>query len=317
MIGVVLIGRNEGERLKRALRAAKGQAERIVYVDSGSTDGSQEFARQIGADVVDLDTTVPFTAARARNAGFEALIAAAPQTEFVQFIDGDCELQPGWIAQAHKTLLDRPKAAAVCGRRRERAPQDSVYNRLIDREWDTPVGEAKACGGDALMRAEALREVGGFNPAMIAGEEPELCQRLRRAGWSIWRIDAEMTLHDAELYRFSQWWRRNRRAGHAFAEGAAMHGRGPDRHNVRSLRSIALWGGVLPLVALLASVLFWPWGLVLWAIWPVQVLRMARRDGDWARAFFLVLGKFPEALGALDYWRNRLRGRKLGLIEYK
>ena len=214
-------------------------------------------------------------------------------------------------------LDDHPKVAAVCGRRRETAPEASVYNRLIDLEWDTPVGEARACGGDALMRVAAFQEVGGFDPGLIAGEEPELCQRFRRAGWTIWRLDAEMTLHDAAISRFSQWWRRARRAGHAFAEGAAMHGRGPDRHNVRPLRSILMWAVVLPLLALCGVLVVWPWGLLALLIWPAQVVRLTRRDGDWARAGFLVLGKFPEALGAFDYWINKIRGRKIGLIEYK
>lgn len=316
-IAVVLIGRNEGARLKRALQAVAGQVGAVVYVDSGSDDGSQDLARDFGAEVVDLDIDQPFTAARARNAGLTLLLRRVPRPDYVQFIDGDCELQPGWIGTARAFFEAHPKAAVACGRRRERVPEASLYNRLIDQEWDTPVGEARACGGDALMRVAALEEVGGFNPSMIAGEEPELCVRMREAGWSVWRLDAEMTLHDADMHRFSQWWRRNRRAGHAFAEGAALHGRGKDRHNVRSLRSIVFWGLALPVFSLLATALMPPWGAALFLAWPVQVVRLAVRDGDWVRSFFLVLGKFPEAQGALDYWRSRLSGRRLGLIEYK
>jgi len=146
----------------------------------------------MGADVVALDMDLPFTAARARNAGVDALMAMPTPPDFVQFIDGDCELQPGWIETALAFLQKNPEAAVACGRRRERFPEASVYNRLIDLEWDTPVGQASACGGDALMRADAVQQAGGFNPNLIAGEEPELCVRLRAAGWQIWRLDAEM-----------------------------------------------------------------------------------------------------------------------------
>ncbi len=315
-IGVVIIGRNEGARLIRCLASVASQVETVIYVDSGSTDGSQVAAQDAGATVIDLDLSQPFTAARARNAGFAHLVTHHPSLTYVQFIDGDCELQPGWLARAQEHLVARADAAVACGRRRERFPETSVYNRLADQEWDTPVGQAQYCGGDALMKIDALQAVAGFNPSLIAGEEPELCVRLRAAGWTIWRVDAEMTLHDAALTRLSQWWTRNKRAGFAFAEGAAMHGAPPERHGVRQTRSALIWGAVLPIVAIL-GVIITPWSLILLLLWPAQVVRMAYRNRDLTRAFFLVLGKLPEAQGALSYWWQRLQGRRKGLIEYK
>ena len=315
-IGAVAIGRNEGARLRRCLASLQGRAARIVYVDSGSTDNSPEVAAAAGAQIVALDLARPFTAARARNEGFERLMGlGTPQ--YVQFIDGDCELQPGWLEAAVAFLDSRPDVAAVCGRRRERHPEQSVYNRLIDREWDTPVGEAAACGGDVLIRAEAFRAAGGFDPRLIAGEEPELCVRLRTAGWRIWRLDAEMTLHDAAITRFGQWWRRARRAGHAYAEGAAMHGAAPERHRVAQTRRALIWGLALPVAVLVLAPLAPPLALFLALAWPVQVARLTRRSGDLSEALFLTLGKIPEAIGVLDYHLGRLSGRRRGLIEYK
>ena len=314
-IGVIIIGRNEGTRLIRCLASVGNATGPVVYVDSGSTDGSQDAARRAGADVVDLDLSQPFTAARARNAGFADLLSRyAP--DYVQFIDGDCELQPGWIETARAFLDAHPDAAAACGRRRERFPEVSIYNRLTDQEWDTPLGQTKACGGDALIRTRALKEVGGFNPGLIAGEEPELCVRLRASGWTIWRLDAEMTLHDAAMTRFSQWWNRNRRAGHAYAEGAAKHGRSPERHRVQQTRSALIWGAGLPAVALLGTI-FSPWSLALLLAWPAQVLRLTLRGENGIRALFLTLGKLPEAQGVLGYRWGRLRGGRTELIEYK
>ena len=313
VVDAVVIGRNEGERLLTCLRSLQGQVRRVVYVDSGSADGSQAAAAALGAEVVVLDAGEPFTAARARNAGLRALAADPPG--FVQFTDGDCEVRPGWIATALVAFDEHPRAVVVCGRRRERFPEASVYNRLADREWDTPPGPALACGGDALMRHAAVAAVGGYRADLIAGEEPELCLRLRRAGGEVWRIPAEMTLHDAAMTRFAQWWRRSRRAGHAFAEGAALHGAPPDRHWVAETRRALLWGAVLPLAVVLAG-LAHPAGWLLVLLWPAQVARLARRGGlEWA--FFTVLGKLAEAQGALGYYLDRLRGRRRGLIEYK
>lgn len=314
VVDAVVIGRNEGARLATCLDSLSGRVRRLVYVDSGSSDGSAALAEARAAEVVGLDMTLPFTAARARNVGL-ARLAEGTTPDFVQFVDGDCEVQPGWIDAALQAMQDHPAAVVVCGRRRERFPQASVYNRLCDREWDTPVGQATACGGDALMRYPALVAVGGYDPTLIAGEEPDLCLRLRRAGGEVWRIAAEMTLHDAAILRFGQWWRRSRRAGHAFAEGAFRHGAGPERHWVAETRRALIWGAGLPLVALLLALIH-PAALLLLLALPLQWLRLMPRMGAEA-AFFSVLGKLPEAQGALGFHLNRLRGRQRGLIEYK
>ena len=65
-IGVIAIGRNEGERLRRCLDSVVGKGFSVVYVDSNSTDGSVDFARSVGAEVVELDMSLPFSAARAQ-----------------------------------------------------------------------------------------------------------------------------------------------------------------------------------------------------------------------------------------------------------
>lgn len=315
-IAAVVIGRNEGARLQACLDALAGQVARVIYVDSGSHDGSQAAAQARGAEVVALDMTQPFTAARARNAGLARLREAPDRPAFVQFLDGDCVLQPGWLDVARAFLLANPQAGAACGRRRERFAEASRYNRLIDAEWDTPPGRARSCGGDVLMRMAALDEVGGYNPSLIAGEEPELCVRLRARGWEIWRLDAEMALHDAAMTRFGQWWQRVRRGGYAYAEGVALHGAAPERHCVPELRRLVLWGMVLPLAVVLGALLT-PWALLLLLAWPAQVLRLRARGMPWEQALFLTLAKLPEAQGALTYWWRRLRGTQARLIEYK
>ncbi|WP_060481998.1 glycosyltransferase family 2 protein [Pseudomonas sp. NBRC 111119] len=321
-LGVVVIGRNEGQRLARCLQSLAERTDSVVYVDSGSTDGSVALAQSLGVQVLALDLRIPFTAARARNEGFATLLRSVPSLHWVQFVDGDCEVAPRWLATAQAFLQQHADVAVVCGRRRERFARQTPYNLLCDMEWDTPVGEAKACGGDALMRVQAFDAVGGFRPGLIAGEEPELCVRLRAAGWKVWRLDAEMTLHDAAMTRFSQWWRRSQRAGFAYAEGAQLHGAPPERHWLQESRRAWLWGLGVPLVVVLACLALGAWGLLLLAVYPVQVVRLARRGQrtpkeNWLQAVFLVIGKFPEMLGQLKFWRQRLLAGKSTLIEYK
>ncbi|MHC8332725.1 glycosyltransferase family 2 protein [Pseudomonas sp. LB3P25] len=321
-IGVVVIGRNEGLRLERCLASLVGASEKVVYVDSGSTDGSVRMAQTLGVEVVELDMTIPFTAARARNEGFACVQRLLPQVRYVQFVDGDCEVVGGWLPQAQAFLDTHSDVAVVCGRRRERFPQHSIYNLLCDREWDTPIGEAKACGGDALMRADAFAAASGFRPDLIAGEEPELCVRLRANGWRVWRLPEEMTLHDATMTRFGQWWRRTLRGGYAFAEGAFLHGAAPEQHWLRESRRAWFWGLGVPLATIITSMMLGGYGLLLLLIYPLQVVRLARRGNgsareNWLLAFFLVLGKFPEMLGQVKFLLNRFGAGKTALIEYK
>ena len=233
----MVIGRNEGERLRRCLAGLGEDLASTVYVDSGSSDGSVSLARALGVEVVALDGQRPFTAARARNAGLARLRELVPDLELVQFLDGDCVMAEDWLVRARSAMAADASLAVVCGRRRERFPDATVYNLLCDIEWNAPPGLAQACGGDALMRIGALVEAGGYDESMIAGEEPELCLRLRQRGHRILRIAADMTLHDAHITHFAQWWKRTVRSGHAYAEGFAMHRHDPGGFWAREVRS--------------------------------------------------------------------------------
>jgi len=315
-LAAVAIGRNEGERLVRCLASFQERVARLVYVDSGSTDGSLEAARAAGAEIVELDPSSLFTVSRARNAGFARLTETGELPDFVQFVDGDCEVQPDWIEDATRFLEAHPDVAAVSGRRRERYPDATLWNRVIDAEWDSPVGESKTCGGDVLMRRDALAEVGGYDPDTIVGEEAELCVRLRRAGWRIWRLDAEMTLHDVAMTKASQWWRRTRRVGYGYGEAVALYGAPPERHKVAESRRALIWGIALPLLAL-AGALVSPWMLLLLLAWPAQMLRLIFRGETPLRAVFLVIGKLPEALGILEFRIKRALMTERRRIDYK
>jgi GT2 family glycosyltransferase len=319
--GVVAIGRNEGERLRRCLESVS-EVPVVIYVDSGSTDGSCQWARDHGVEVVDLDMALPFTAARARNAGFSRLRDLAPNLQYVQFVDGDCDLIDAWTEQAVSFMDAHPNIGAVAGRLRERYPERSVYNWLCDQEWKGPTGEIEACGGIAMIRTIAFEAMGGYRDDLIAGEEPELCVRLRAAGWRVWRLDIEMALHDAAMTRFGQWWRRSTRTGYSFAQGAYLHGAPPECHKVWESRRAWVWGLWLPLFCLVAGLALGPWGWAAWLVYPLQILRQTARNrgslGNRARmAFFQVLARFPEGWGQVKFTRDRVLGHQSRLIEYK
>jgi GT2 family glycosyltransferase len=315
-VGLVIIGRNEGHRLRECLASLPRAISTIVYVDSGSTDGSQQTARAAGAVVVELDLTIPFTAARARNAGMKHLLELQPDTAFIQFLDGDCLLQPAWLPTAIDFLRERDNVALVFGRRRERHPSRSVYNAICDDDWAGPEGEATECGGDILIRADVLAKVGGYRENLIAGEEPDLCVRLRESGFQIWRLDCEMTLHDANIIYLTQWWRRSLRTGHAYAQVSLAHRHSRFRIWKSNLYRTFFWSGLLPIALILALAVHPVFSAIALA-YPLQILRFMHRGSSLRRALLSLLGKFAEMQGVMRYAYNRLVSRQSLLIEYK
>jgi hypothetical protein len=332
-VGVVAIGRNEGERFARCLDSV-AQHVPFVYVDSGSTDGSIERARSRGAHVVELDMSRPFTASRARNAGLKALQELHPQLHYVMFVDGDCEVAQGWLDAGVQELDQHENVAIVSGRLREFFPQASLYNRLADLEWNKPLGDNSHCGGNAMMRIATIAPLGAFDESLLAGEEPDLCERVRAKGFIVRRIAAEMAKHDLAMMRFGQWWTRQRKGGYGSFD-VTFFGPRVSRHIFRkAVLSCLVWGlGFVLVVAAVAAMAWW-WRGPVWAglamlggigLWLLQALRIARgaqRKGlstSDAISFGLLtlLSKFAYVVGGMRNLKDRLLKRGPAMINYK
>ncbi|SDW99056.1 Glycosyltransferase, GT2 family [Ruegeria halocynthiae] len=319
--GIVVIGRNEGDRLVNCLKSLTSEVELVVYVDSGSTDSSVDHAEELGVKCVCLGDDLPFTAARARNAGFEFILSQPNSPKFVQFVDGDCLLESGYIEKATATLSDEPELALVTGWRAEINPKASIFNEMCDYEWHRPSGDIMACGGDMMVRSSAFEEVSGFNPAVIAAEDDEFCVRLRKAGWRLRRLPIAMTLHDANMFEFNQWWSRATRTGHGFEQVNNIH---PD-YFVRERRRTWIYGAVLPALGILGILIFLPLFFLVVLIYGYSFFRTMRgltisgvpKSRAMRYAFFFLLSKFPNLIGALTYRWRKLKGSDMLIIEYK
>ena len=322
-LGIVVIGRNEGERLARCFESIKKSGATIVYVDSGSTDKSIELAQELGIEAIALDPAQPFSAARARNEGVEYLQSLNRGIEFVQFIDGDCELFAEWLSAGLEYLQSNSQAVIVCGFLHERHPDASIYNRFCDLEWDTYVGDLYSCGGIFMVRLAAFKEVGGFNGAVIAGEEPELCKRLRANGGQVIRIAKDMAYHDSAMLHFSQWWMRGVRNGYGGMEILFKYKVGG---SFKTAISICVWGLLLP-ASIVASWIFSSgWVLLVNLIYPLKAFQIAKRMSHlakkrpadpWIYSLSCLTGKFPEAYGQIKYFISALLKKPSKVISHK
>ena len=309
----VVIGRNEAANLSRCLASVAGHAMPVVYVDSGSEDGSPMIARAADADVVELDRSAPFGVARSRNAGMHRVRQLDPDIELVQFVDGDSEMVATWFERAVEVLSTRSAVAIVCGRLPERHPHASLWHRLYALEWDPRLTDPAACGGMALVRVAALQAVGGFDASLVGFEDTELCVRVRQAGWHIVRLDVDMAIHDAGRVRLADWCARGVRTGFAYAQTAALHGSGPEAYGRRPCRSNWFWGVILPGLAMSAALLNSLAGAIASAAYPAFGARIYRRlrrlqfgRADAALyAAACVLSKFPQAVGQVAFHLRR------------
>lgn len=330
-IGIVVIGRNEGERLRNCLQSVCEPTRPVVYVDSGSVDNSVAIAQSFGVDVLELDPARPFSAARARNEGFSQLLRRHSALEFVQFVDGDCELEADWIAAGLAVLEARPDLAIVAGELHERSPEASIYNRLGDLEWNfAGAGEVDAVGGIFMIRCEAFESAGGFNLTVTAGEEPELCRRLSRRGWRLLRLERRMALHDLAMTEFAQWWKRQIRTGYGGLDVARRFGLPEYQRMTNRARFWSAWPFLALTAGLAANLVMGPEAamvaaLLVASIWPAQWMRIALRT--WrsgqpinvalAYAWFTLLSFWPQTIGQWRYWNDQRLHRSLRLVEYK
>ncbi|OLT61752.1 glycosyltransferase [Moorena bouillonii] len=276
-VGVVVIGRNEGARLRGCFQSVrKCHDGLLIYVDSGSSDNSVEIAREFSSDIIQLDSSLPLSAAFARNSGFQKIKEHYPKIRYVQFVDGDCEVQDGWFKKARSTFSNEENkdVAIVRGSLREKDKDYSIYNRIWDIEWWGDAGEINNCGGIFMAKVEYFSQVDGFNNLVIAGEEPELCFRLQMAGKRIIRVRDEMAVHDSCMSSFSQWWKRMTRSGYAFAQGMMLHMKSPGAFCVKESIKIWLWGMLFPVLTLLAAYFVSSWFLVLLLIYPIKILKI-------------------------------------------
>lgn len=326
-VGFVVIGRNEGERLQACLSAIKQLCpdSTVIYVDSGSSDDSVAFAESLKYQVVELDLSIPFTAARARNAGFRALAKLNPDLEYIQFLDGDCELQPDWIEAANSALDGSENVGIVSGRRVEKYKDSSIYNTLMDIEWDTPIGETRAVPGDMCVRKTLFKEINGFTENIISAEDDDFCIRARNSGYKILRLDVVMTFHDANITNVRQWYKRSKRGGHGYANINHLHGQAPEYYFKKELMSVFFWGGVYPFLLTISFFINATLTFALISIYLLFIFKTILRkmiDGyslkiSFSYGYLIYTGKIAELIGVLQYWKTHITSGQHKLIEYK
>lgn len=193
MISVIVIGRNEGERLAACLDSAhtalRSLLHELIYVDSRSTDDSLQIAAAHGARCFLLEET-DTTAGLGRYVGTQEA-----RGEYLLFLDGDMQLQPGFVERAMTAMASRGYDG-VCGIREDVYMQGGrIVSRCENYFGCTRERIAPEFGGAIFLRADALARCGGWSPDTIACEEAELHARLLSADCRVGELPVPMIVH--------------------------------------------------------------------------------------------------------------------------
>lgn len=197
-LAVVLITKNQAWNIERliesVLRSTAGVASSEVWlVDSASTDCTVELAKQYPVNILRLRPDLPLTPAAGRYVGY-----SYSQSQYVLFLDGDMELYPDWLEGAFHTMEDDSTVGAVTGDVIDCPIPAAEFRGPLKRTGNGEAMEVDRCGGAAMYRHAALEQTGTFNPYLCSDEEPELCLRLRCAGYRIIQLRHAIVNHYTE-----------------------------------------------------------------------------------------------------------------------
>jgi GT2 family glycosyltransferase len=228
-VTVVVVAWRSAEFIDACLDGvAAARPGRILVVDNASSDGTaHRLATRNDVDVLRLD----------RNRGFAGGIAVALDhvtTEYMALVNDDAVPQPGWLeallapfAAGDGADLSATTAKLLLSDGRINNAGSALLPDLYacdrglgqpdDGRWDTPEDVDAFCGAGALLRAAAVRAVGGF-PAhfFLYYEDTDTSMRLRRAGWRIRYVPEARIIHrhsassDQQSARFHYFNERNR-----------------------------------------------------------------------------------------------------------
>jgi len=236
VISVIIVNHDGEAHLGRCLESL-GPPEpelEVLLVDNASQDGSVELAHRDFSHVRVL--------AQEHNLGFAAannLGADSAEGEALLLLNADAWLEKGALARLREALDSDPRLGLVAPRLRypegghqfSWSPARGVLGEFLQRlrnpfeAWAWAhgrparlvaqvAGRAWFTAACVLVRAEAFRGVGGFDPRFFMYfEDVDLCLRLERAGWRLSQAPGAVVSHagglarsrvEEDLYRPSQ-----------------------------------------------------------------------------------------------------------------
>lgn len=209
-LSVVFVARNEEKHIEACIRSTMDAVEQAVQenllrtveyilVDSASTDRTVGIASRYPIQIVRLEPRWPLSC----GAGCYVGLSRARGT-LTAIINADMEIERRWFADALPHF--GPDVGGVCGVAKENLSGRTVIERLLVRYSSAPLSEGRLppevashsggySTGTLLLRTDAARQVGSYNPYFRAAEDMDLRYRLLRAHWKLPNLPVVQGLH--------------------------------------------------------------------------------------------------------------------------
>lgn len=194
LLSVVVICRNQRDRVLACVRSILREVVplqvpfELLVIDSASTDGTREALAEMPVRWVGLEESPLLCASLGRKVGTDTASGS-----HILFLDGDMELEPGFLPAARDAIGGLEGVAGIVGQVFEKDPSVPGGRRDIYRIRKE--GKADKFGGAVLFSRRSLLRAGGYDPYIFNREENELYSRIRSAGEAVWQIPVPMALH--------------------------------------------------------------------------------------------------------------------------
>lgn len=276
-VSVIIKCLNEEKRIaatiESALKAVAAIGGEVVLADSCSTDRTVEIAQQYPIRVVQLAHPRERCCGIGPQLGYQH-----SRGEFVYILDGDMEMNSGFLEQAITFMNLHPDVAGVAGRMVEQNTHSLEYVGRSERaETHMQPGQVDRLDMGALYRRNAIEAVGYFSDRNLHSyEEFDLAVRLRALGWRLWRLPVDAANHyghDAPPYQLLM---RRWRNGYIWGLGELLRAASSGqqlRLVLKDVKELRLYLAILVWWAVLASVAFWPASVALrWIVFACLAL---------------------------------------------
>jgi glycosyltransferase involved in cell wall biosynthesis len=193
------VAKDEEQNISRCIESILSstktiESREILLVDSCSSDKTVEIAKQYPINIVQLGENWPHSPSAGRFTGVNNT-----NGKYVLIIDGDMELQKGWVEVVLKFMEETPKAAALVGKYYELFLQkNGDYSKpklAMNCKGRSKFGKIDYIFGSSIFRRKSLLEAGNFHPYLRAEEEAEISYRLTKNGYNLFFFPYDAIYH--------------------------------------------------------------------------------------------------------------------------
>ncbi len=189
LVSVIIATYNEEKNIGRLLESVRRQSYdnlEIIVVDNYSKDETQEIVRRFTPHIYSASGE----RSSQRNFGTQK-----GKGNYLFFLDADMEIEKGLIKEAVDLFQNYNYAALIIP---EKSQGEGFWARVKALEKECYVGDSKI-EAVRFFKKESFEKIGGFDENLIASEDWDLTNRLKKEGYKLGRANQKIIHHEGRL----------------------------------------------------------------------------------------------------------------------